>query len=215
MLTRMKSRLAVVGLSALSLLGVTACGSSSGTGASPVTTIKIGTPSYQTLAPVITSAPAPSTVPGAGSGGAPTGTEQTYKVVGGDILSRIAKRYCVTPQAIADYNQWAGGTAHKYFPGDVWKIPPTACAPGSVPATQVTTAPGPDATTAVTTPQETTTTFDASTGGTYTVQKGDTLTGIAKKTGTTVDGIVAANGWEGPGHVYYPGQKIKLPAKTG
>ena len=62
----------------------------------------------------------------------------------------------------------------------------------------------------------TTTTFNASTGGSYKVVGGDYLGGIAKKTGATVDGIVAANGWaDGAGHVIIPGQTIKLPAKTG
>ena len=51
--------------------------------------------------------------------------------------------------------------------------------------------------------------------GTYTVQAGDYLGGIAAKSGTTVDGIIAVNGWtEGASHVLNPGDKIRLPAKA-
>lgn len=49
--------------------------------------------------------------------------------------------------------------------------------------------------------------------GVYTVQAGDYLGGIAAKTGTTVEGIVAANGWSDERQVLVPGMKIRLPAK--
>ena len=49
--------------------------------------------------------------------------------------------------------------------------------------------------------------------GTYTVQAGDYLGGIAARTGTTVDGIIAANGWTDESQVLVPGMKIRLPAK--
>ena len=47
-------------------------------------------------------------------------------------------------------------------------------------------------------------------GGTYTVKKGDTLSGIAQKYGTTVSELVRLNGIDNP-NLIYPGQKIKLP----
>jgi len=50
----------------------------------------------------------------------------------------------------------------------------------------------------------------------YTVQAGDYLAGIAAKSGTTVDEIVAANGWDdGVAHMISLGDKIRLPAKPG
>ena len=50
----------------------------------------------------------------------------------------------------------------------------------------------------------------------YTVRPGDTLSGIAAKTGTTVDAIVAANGWEdGQNHLIYPGLEINMPSTSG
>jgi LysM repeat protein len=208
MLWRMRSRLVLVGLGALSLLGVSACSSEAGTGAPPASTIKVGTPSYQTLAPVVTSTTVPPTLPGQAAG-TPVPNEQQYTVVGGDLVVRIAKKFCVKAQDIADYNGWVEGITHPIYPGNVVKIPPNGCLPGT--ATETTGAP-----TAPTTPAATSTTFDASGGATYTVVANDYLGGIAKKVGTTVDAIVAANGWaDGDKHVIIPGQVIKLPAKTG
>ena len=46
-------------------------------------------------------------------------------------------------------------------------------------------------------------------GGTYTVQRGDTLFGIAQKTGVTVEALRSANGLRG--NAIAAGQKLKLP----
>ena len=209
MLWRMRSRVFAVSLGAASLLGFAACGSSGGgTGASPATTIKLGAASYQTLVPATSTIP-PTTLPG--DPGAVVANEQAYTIKSGDYLYGIAKSFCSKAQDIADYNGWTEGVTHKLVPGVSIKIPPNGCAPGTV--TAVTNAP---IVTTVATAVATTTTFDASTGGSYKVVAGDYLGGIAKKTGATVDGIVAANGWaDGAGHVIIPGQTIKLPAKTG
>ena len=45
---------------------------------------------------------------------------------------------------------------------------------------------------------------------TYTVKKGDTLSGIAKQYGTTVDKLVSLNGIKNK-NLIYVGQVIKLP----
>jgi LysM repeat protein len=207
MLWRMKSRVVAVGFGALSVLGVAACGSGSGTGAAPATTIKIGTPSYQTLAPVVTSTTTAPTVVGQVPG-TPVAGEQSYTVVSGDYLYGIAKKFCVKAEDIGVYNGWTEGVQHALVPGQAIKIPPNGCLPGT--ATQTT-----DAATVATTPAVTSTTFDVASGATYTVVTGDYLGGIATKVGTTVDAIIAANGWtDGVDHVIIPGQTIKLPAKT-
>lgn len=50
-------------------------------------------------------------------------------------------------------------------------------------------------------------------GATYTIEAGDYLSGIATKFNTTVDAIVAANGWsDGAAHALFPGDVINLPA---
>jgi len=140
-------------------------------------------------------------------------------VQGGDILVRIAKKFCVTAQQIADFNSWPN-INHNMFPGDVINIPPQACAPGSATAstqasTQSSTQSSTKSSTQTTTAGQTTTTFDTSKGGTYTVVAGDTLSRVATRNGTTVAAIVAANGWKDANHLIYAGLKIKLPAKTG
>jgi len=138
--------------------------------------------------------------------------EQQYTVKSGDYLVKIAKTFCITAQDIADYNQWtdSGGIEHQLQPGNIVRIPGNSCAPGTG-TTDPSTAP-----TVAGAPGATSTTALASPGGTYTVQSGDYLLGIAKKTGTTVDGIVAANGWtDGDKHNLIPGQKINLPPKEG
>lgn len=50
-----------------------------------------------------------------------------------------------------------------------------------------------------------------SSGGTYTVRRGDTLYGIAREHGTTVDALVKLNGLTDPSALDV-GQKLKLPA---
>lgn len=212
MLWPMKLRVAAVGFGALALLGGASCGSSGGTGAPAATTIRIGTPSYQTLPPQVTSTvPAPTVVGSNGVVGIVPG-EQTYTVKSGDIMVRIASKFCITAQDIVDYNGWAdsGGFSHPLFAGDVVRIPPNSCGPDTGttdPATAATAVGGTG------TPEGTTTTVAS--GPTYTVQAGDYLLAIAQKTGTTVEEIVAANQWpDGDKHNLIPGQKIKLPVKA-
>ena len=99
------------------------------------------------------------------------------------------------------------------IPGKKIKLP---CVPSGDSGATTTTAAGGDAGSSTTTPSGATTTVAAGPGGTYTVKAGDYLSGIAAKTGTTVDAIVEANGWtDGDKHVIVPGQVIKMPAKAG
>lgn len=53
-----------------------------------------------------------------------------------------------------------------------------------------------------------------SSGGTYTVKAGDTLSGIAAAHGTTVNELTKLNGIKNP-NIIYAGQKIKLPGWSG
>ncbi|MEO7398584.1 MAG: LysM peptidoglycan-binding domain-containing protein [Ilumatobacteraceae bacterium] len=206
----MKLRSFAVGCGASTLLGLASCGSSGGTGATTATTtVKLNQTSYVTAAPILTSTTTATAADPAAPGS--VAGEQIYTVVSGDYPLGIAKKHCIDLATMVAYNAWPEGDRHPFFPGDLVKIPAGACAPGSQPQST------PDEPASVdTTSQETTTTFDPSQGGTYTVVNGDYLGGIAAKTGTTVDAIVAANGWsDGADHLIIPGQKIKLPAKTG
>lgn len=104
----------------------------------------------------------------------------TYTVVAGDTLSGIAARYGTTYQALAALNGIAD--PNKIYPGQVLKIK------GSAPAPKPAAKP---------------------TAGTYTVKKGDTLSGIAAKYGTTYQQLAKINGIPDPNKIY-PGQVIKL-----
>jgi LysM repeat protein len=207
MLTPMNSRVVALGMGALAAVGFVACGSGGGggTGAATGTTFRIGTPNYQTLLPQVTSTVPPPTNPGDGPGIVPG--EQTYIVAAGDYLLKIAHTFCINDVSlIATYNAWEDGMSHFLNVGDTVRIPPGSCKPGSANTTipEQTTIPG------------ATTTSPLQAGPTYTVQQGDYLGGIAKKVGTTVQAIIDINGWtDGVNHVIYPGQKIKVPPKTG
>lgn len=219
----MKSRFLAVGIGALSLTGLAACGSEGGTGASPATTVQVqlSAPNYVTALPIptTTTVAAGVAVDPANPGVGTVAGEQTYTVVGGDYLISIAKKHCISLAEFAAYNSIADPVTYKYNVGDVFKIPSGACAPGTAPTTVPAATGGaadPTATSAAAA-VETTTTVDASAGATYTVVDGDYLGGIATKNGTTVEALMTANGWTGdPSAVLiYKGQKIKLPAKTG
>jgi N-acetylmuramoyl-L-alanine amidase len=183
-------------LGAVTLLAVAALGACGGSDASPSTTLQpLGPTNFATIPPVDDT--------GVDSTGVdnPIPSEEIYTVQAGDALSIIASRFGVTAQEIADYNDWEDGINHPIFPGNEIKIPG-----GERPA--VTDPPAAAATT-------TTTTTAPSTGGgsgTYEVQAGDYLSGIASKFDTTAQAIVQANGWtDGVNHAIYPGDIIKLP----
>jgi LysM repeat protein len=193
------------GIGALVVLALAGCGSASGSGAPTQTTVRIGAPNFQTVPPILESTTVAANI--AGQTEVVAG-EQSYTVQAGDTVVGIARLHCISATPLATYNQWPEGYLHSIFPGDVVKIPPGACAPGS----------NPEPTAAAQTPPDATTTATDDTSGalTYEVQPGDYLNGIATKLGTTVDAIVAANGWsDGSKHVIIPGQKIKVPDKTG
>jgi LysM repeat protein len=126
------------------------------------------------------------------------GSTIEYTVRPGDFLPVVALQFCTTAPAIADLNGWTDGVAHPLIPGEVIAVP--------APCASVTTMPLAVATS---------TTFDPAFGGVYMVRPGDYLSGIAAKTGTTVEDIVAANGWvEGASHIIVPGDQIRLPSTS-
>ncbi|MCU1367923.1 MAG: peptidoglycan-binding protein [Ilumatobacteraceae bacterium] len=175
-------------------------------------TVAPGTPATSGLGAdvgsTITIAPTGTTVP--------VGTDSSpkYTVVANDTMFGIARRCSITATALAAFNSWSDGDKHVIYPGLVIKLPCTPKPTTTSTTTTIAGSSGATTTTAAgTTDSATSTTFDASTGGTYTVVAGDYLAGIAAKIGTTVQAIVAANGWPNDKHVIIPGQKIKVPPK--
>ena len=103
----------------------------------------------------------------------------TYTVQPGDTLSGIAAKYRTTYQALAALNGISN--PNLIHVGQVLQLTDTTPA-----------APAP-----------------AASGSTYTVQSGDTLSGIAAKYGTSYQALAALNGIADPNKIY-PGQILKL-----
>ena len=114
-----------------------------------------------------------------------------YVVVKGDSLAKIAKKSGVTLKALQVANP--GVVPTKLKVGQKLTIP--AGGKTSADAAAPSVAAGGD-----------------TAGATYTVKSGDTLTKIAKKNGTTVKAIEAANGLSTT--KIKVGQKLKIPAKA-
>lgn len=110
-------------------------------------------------------------------------TTTTYTVVSGDNLSKIGAKYGVAWQDIARVNGIAG-PKYIIYPGQKLVIPNGGSAP-SQEVNQYTT---------------------------YKVQRGDTLSGIASKYGTTYQELARINGIANP-NLIYVGQTLKVPRK--
>lgn len=109
--------------------------------------------------------------------------QRTHVVQPGQTLSGIARLYGVTTAQIASLN----GIVNP----DLIYIGQVLVIPGAAPAPQPNPAPSPG-------------------GGTYTVQPGNTLSGIAIRFGTTVSTLVSLNGITNP-DLLYVGQVLVLP----
>lgn len=123
---------------------------------------------------------APAPTPG-------NGGSQSYTVRSGDTLGGIAARFGTSVSALVSRNRIAN--PNLIYVGQQLSIGGTA-------------APAP-ATTSPTPPP-------AAGGSTYSVQPGDTLSGIAARHGTTVSTLVSLNGIANPNRIYV-GQTIRLP----
>ncbi len=122
--------------------------------------------------------------------------DTTYIIQPGDTLGAIAARFNTTVAALVAANNIPN--PNMIYAGSVLTIPdgtdpqPPPEPPGSPPS-----APPP--------PAE---------GGTYIVQPGDTLSGIAAKFGTTVQALSALNGIANPNYIF-AGQTLKVPGGSG
>ena len=117
----------------------------------------------------------------------------TYRVQSGDTVSGIAARFGLSTAAVLAMN----GLSWKslIFPGQVLALAGPAAAP-------VAAAPAPAPAPAPAAPSTT-----------YTVARGDTISGIAGRFGVTTRAVLAANGLSSSSLIF-PGQKVRIPGLT-
>jgi peptidoglycan endopeptidase LytE len=189
------------------LLLAAGCGSSTGDGAG-ATLSPIAPSSYVTIEPATTTTSttlAPNqTTP---EGGGISTSEQTYTVVAGDSLSKIASLYKITVDVLCNYNGWTDCPGHLILPGDPVLIPPNTPIPGSPGATTP-----PAGTSGGGTPTPTTAPPASGSGCTHTVVDGDNPTRVAKKYGITVAELAAANEGNPAYDNFLLGSQLTIPA---
>lgn len=135
--------------------------------------------------PTNAPAPAPAAVP------APVAVAATHTVAPGDTLSAIAQRYRSTVAAIASANRLKNASFIRV--GQVLTVP-GASAAGVVPVSAPVSAP------------------PATVSVGYTVARGDTLSALAARFGTTVPAIVSANGLKDASFIRI-GQVLSIPGQ--
>lgn len=141
-----------------------------------------------------TSQPAPAQPAASASQTTASNTGSTYTVKRGDTISKIAAAHGTTVAAIATASNLSN--PNRIYPGQVLKL-------SGSPSNQA--APAPTSTSA---PSTAAPAVPASSSSTYTVRSGDTLSGIAARTGTTVASLRQVNSLRST--VIYPGQVLRI-----
>ncbi|MBC8206884.1 MAG: LysM peptidoglycan-binding domain-containing protein [Kiritimatiellales bacterium] len=126
------------------------------------------------------------------------GMGQSYTVQKGDTLSAIASMYGTSWKKLAELNNLSN--PNKLYVGQEIKIP------GSLSASAPITRSSSPSTGSISTDGS-----PIKQGSSYVIQKGDTLSGIAKRAGLSVQEIQAANALDS--HVIIAGKSLSIPKK--
>jgi LysM repeat protein len=119
----------------------------------------------------------------------------SYVVQKGDSLSKIAKRHGLRSKELAAINQISD--PNKIRIGQKLILPPNATSVPDAPSAPAVSSSAPSSSAMVV-------------GGMYTIQKGDSLSRIAKRYGVSAKDLAAANEISNPNKIRV-GQKIKVP----
>lgn len=169
----------------------------------------VQTTSYVVEPPITTTTT--TTLPAGPSDGSQTSpNEQSYTVVAGDSVYGIARKHGITPEALANYNDWPEGIAHTLLPGDVVRIPPNSQVPsaGGSDTGGTGTSATPDDGSGSAPPE----TEPSGTGCTHTIVAGDNPTRVANKYDITVDELSNANVGNPAYQNFLIGSQLSIPA---
>ena len=170
-----------------------------GSGSASATPAPASNTASTTPAPAETPAPAPAPSTGGGN----------YTVQAGDSYWRIANKYGIS---ISELQRLNGTSNYFLFPGQSIKVPGGAAAaetpaPTTAPVTQTPAPAESPAPAAAETPAPAANNASQASGGSYTVQAGDTLYSIARRNRVDVYKLIANNGGS---HFIQVGQVISL-----
>ena len=195
--------LAAAALGVIPLLLAAGCGSTSGEGARATITPIQGS-SYVTIQPATTTTSTTIALDSLEAGQV-SPVEQTYTVVAGDSLSKIASLYDITVDVLVNYNGWTDGASHLILPGDEILIPPNTPVGGS------TTASGGGDSGSTDTGSSGDDETASGDGCQHTIVAGDNPTRVARKYDITVDELAAANANNAVYQTFLIGSQLTIP----